>query len=272
MIIGHSVPRMITESGLQRSIPSHPLSSRKKTLSKRHKEKSALAKLPLPVLLVVIGIYLVATYVFPVEQDYVPAEGTALEQLETLDIKGRAPQTGYSRDEFGNGWLDPDGNGCDARNDMLARDLDHVTTRDDNCTVLTGALDDPFTDTTIEFVRGPETSMEVQIDHVVALSDAWQKGAQQLPEEQRERFANDPLNLLAVEGRANQQKSDADAATWLPPNKAFRCEFVSIQTAVKAKYELWVTEAEYEAIRDILTECPSQPVYTTADELPVLRR
>ncbi len=223
-------------------------------------------------LIVVIGLYLVITFVFPTEQDYVPAEGSALEQLETIEIKGRAPQTGYSRDEFGNGWLDPDGNGCDARNDMLARDLDHVTTRDDNCTVLTGALDDPFTDTTIEFVRGPETSMEVQIDHVVALSDAWQKGAQQLPEEQRERFANDPLNLLAVEGRANQQKSDADAATWLPPNKAFRCEFVSIQTAVKAKYELWVTEAEYEAIRDILTECPSQPVYTTADELPVLRR
>jgi hypothetical protein len=241
-------------------------------LSKRQKEKSALAKLPLPVLIVVIGLYLVITFVFPTEQDYVPAEGSALEQLETIEIKGRAPQTGYSRDEFGNGWLDPDGNGCDARNDMLARDLDHVTTRDDNCTVLTGALDDPFTDTTIEFVRGPETSMEVQIDHVVALSDAWQKGAQQLPEEQRERFANDPLNLLAVEGRANQQKSDADAATWLPPNKAFRCEFVSIQTAVKAKYELWVTEAEYEAIRDILTECPSQPVYTTADELPVLRR
>lgn len=223
-------------------------------------------------LIVVIGLYLVITFVFPTEQDYVPAEGSALEQLETIEIKGRAPQTGYSRDEFGNGWLDPDGNGCDARNDMLARDLDHVTTRDDNCTVLTGALDDPFTDTTIEFVRGPETSMEVQIDHVVALSDAWQKGAQQLPEEQRERFANDPLNLLAVEGRANQQKSDADAATWLPPNKAFRCEFVSIQTAVKAKYQLWVTEAEYEAIRDILTECPSQPVYTTADELPVLRR
>lgn len=241
-------------------------------MSKRQKEKSALAKLPLPVLIVVIGLYLVITFVFPTEQDYVPAEGSALEQLETIEIKGRAPQTGYSRDEFGNGWLDPDGNGCDARNDMLARDLDHVTTRDDNCTVLTGALDDPFTDTTIEFVRGPETSMEVQIDHVVALSDAWQKGAQQLPEEQRERFANDPLNLLAVEGRANQQKSDADAATWLPPNKAFRCEFVSIQTAVKAKYELWVTEAEYEAIRDILTECPSQPVYTTADELPVLRR
>lgn len=241
-------------------------------MSKRQNKRSLLAKLPLPILLVIVGIYFVATYVLPAEESYVPAEGTALEQLETLEIKGRAPQTGYSRDEFGNGWLDPDGNGCDARNDVLARDLTNVVTQDNNCTVLSGVLEDPFTGETIEFTRGPETSMEVQIDHVVALSDAWQKGAQQLSEEQRERFANDPLNLLAVDGPSNQQKSDGDAATWLPPNKAFRCEFVSIQTAVKAKYELWVTQAEYDAIRDTLSDCPSQPVYTSADELPVLRR
>ncbi|HEY4534857.1 MAG TPA: HNH endonuclease family protein [Enteractinococcus sp.] len=241
-------------------------------MSKQQHQKSLLAKLPLPIALLVIGIYLVATFVFPAEEDYTPAEGTALEQLETLEIKGRAPRTGYSRDEFGDGWLDPDGNGCDARNDILARDLDNVVTRDDDCTVLSGVLDDPFTNTTIEFIRGPETSMEVQIDHVVALSDAWQKGAQQLSVEQRERFANDPLNLLAVDGPANQQKSDGDAATWLPPNTAFRCEFVAIQTAVKAKYELWITQAEYDAIQQILRECPTQPVYTTEDELPVLRR
>lgn len=223
-------------------------------------------------LILVIGLYLVATYIFPAEQDYVPQEGTALEQLETLDIKGRAPKTDYSRDQFGSGWLDPDGNGCDARNDILERDLEQTTHRDDGCTVLTGVLEDPFTGSTIDFIRGAETSRAVQIDHVVALSDAWQKGAQQLSDEQRARFANDPLNLLAVDGPANQQKSDADAATWLPPNKAFRCEFVALQTAVKAKYELWVTQAEYEAIRDVLHECPTQPVYTTSDQLPVLRR
>lgn len=241
-------------------------------MSKQQDQKSVLAKLPLPVVLVLVAIYLVSTFVFPAEKDYVPAEGTALEQLETLEVKGRAPRTGYSRDEFGDGWLDPDGNGCDARNDILARDLNDTTTRDDNCTVLSGVLADPFTDSTIEFVRGPETSMAVQIDHVVALSDAWQKGAQQLSSEQRERFANDPLNLLAVDGPANQQKSDGDAATWLPPNRSFRCEFVAIQTAVKAKYELWITQAEHAAIRDVLSECPTQPVYTTEDELPVLRR
>lgn len=218
-----------------------------------------------------VGIYFLATYVFPTEQQETPQQGTALEQLETLEIKGRAPKTGYSRDEFGHGWLDPDGNGCDGRNDILQRDLDNVTLADNGCTVLSGVLDDPFTGDTIDFLRGPETSSDVQIDHVVALSDSWQKGAQELSEEQRERFANDPLNLLAVDGPANQQKSDADAATWLPPNKAFRCEFVSIQTAVKAKYDLWITQAEYDAIQSVLQECTTQSVYTTKDELPVLR-
>ncbi|GAA4119919.1 HNH endonuclease family protein [Enteractinococcus coprophilus] len=237
-------------------------------------KSSLLTKLPLPILILVVGIYFVATYVFPTEQEqhYVPQEGTALEQLETLEIKGRAPKTGYSRDQFGNGWLDPDGNGCDGRNDVLQRDLDNATLADNGCTVLSGVLDDPFTGETINFLRGPGTSSDVQIDHVVALSDSWQKGAQELSEEQRKRFANDPLNLLAVDGPANQQKSDADAATWLPPNKAFRCEFVAIQTAVKAKYDLWITQAEYDAIRNVLHECPTQSVYTTEDELPVLRQ
>lgn len=234
---------------------------------------SKLAKLPLPILILVVGAYFVVTYFFPTQQEeaYVPQEGTALEQLETLEIKGRAPKTGYSRDQFGNGWLDPDGNGCDGRNDILQRDLDNVTLADNGCTVLSGVLDDPFTGETINFLRGSATSSDVQIDHVVALSDSWQKGAQELSEEQRKRFANDPLNLLAVDGPANQQKSDADAATWLPASKAFRCEFVSIQTAVKAKYELWVTQAEYDAIHGVLNECPTQPVYTTADELDLLR-
>ena len=235
---------------------------------------SKLAKLPLPILILVVGAYFVVTYFFPTQEEETSApqegtaiEGTALEQLETLEIKGRAPKTGYSRDQFGNGWLDPDGNGCDGRNDILQRDLDNAQLADNGCTVYSGVLDDPFTGETINFLRGPETSSDVQIDHVVALSDSWQKGAQELSEEQRKRFANDPLNLLAVDGPANQQKSDADAATWLPSNKAFRCEFVAIQTAVKAKYELWVTQAEYDAIHNVLNECPTQPVYTTADAL-----
>ncbi|MCW2131707.1 DUF1524 domain-containing protein [Arthrobacter sp. VKM Ac-2550] len=193
----------------------------------------------------------------------VASAGTVLAQLETVPIKGRAPKTGYDRDLFGNGWKDPDRNGCDARNDMLNRDLTDKAHKPgtQGCVVTSGVLADPFTATTINFVRGNATSTEVQIDHVVALSDAWQKGAQQLAPNQREAFGNDPLNLLAVDGPTNGSKGDGDAATWLPPNKSFRCEYVGLQTAVKAKYGLWMTQAEHDAIRRILiASCPDQPV------------
>ncbi|GAB3815620.1 hypothetical protein GCM10028820_13490 [Tessaracoccus terricola] len=188
--------------------------------------------------------------------------GSALAVLGTLEVKGRAPKTGYDRAQFGQRWADVDRNGCDTRNDILARDLTEKTfkpgTRD--CVVLTGTLADPFTATLIPFVRGETTSNDVQIDHVVALSDAWQKGAQQLSLETRTAFANDPLNLLAVDGPTNQQKGDGDAATWLPPNKSFRCDYVARQVAVKAKYQLWVTVAESDAIIRVLTDCMDQTV------------
>lgn len=132
------------------------------------------------------------------------------------------------------------------------------------CKVLTGILNDPFTGTQIDFVRGQGTSELVQIDHVVALSDGWQKGAQQLTADQRATFANDPLNLLAVDGRSNAQKGDGDAATWLPKNKGFRCAYVARQVAVKATYGLWVTHAEHEAIARVLTACPDEPAPTSS--------
>lgn len=181
----------------------------------------------------------------------------ALSALQTIPIKGRAPKTGYAREEFGPAWADVDRNGCDTRNDILARDLEAETfkpgTRD--CVVSTGILADRYTGTTISFVRGDTTSAAVQIDHLVPLSDAWQKGARQLSAEQRKQFANDPLNLMAADGSTNSAKGDKDAATWLPPNKAFRCEYVARQTAVKAKYQLWVTPAEHDAIATVLAAC-----------------
>ena len=144
--------------------------------------------------------------------------GSALAIAEGLTVKGRAPKTGYDRDLFGGGWVDTDRNGCDTRNDILARDLTNVTyrpgTRD--CVVETGTLADPYSGTLIAFVKGNTTSNDVQIDHVVALSDAWQKGAQQWNGNTRIAFANDPLNLLAVDGPLNLQKGDGDTATWLP--------------------------------------------------------
>ncbi len=174
----------------------------------------------------------------------------AMTALESLETKGRAPKTGYSRDQFGDGWGTIQG--CDTRNIILSRDLKNVA-YDDICQVMSGMLNDPYTGKMINFERQNATA--VQIDHVVALSDSWQKGAQQLTTVQRKKLANDPLNLLAVDGSANQQKGDADAATWLPSNKSFRCEYVSRQIAVKKKYSLWVTAAEKEAMQVVLEGC-----------------
>jgi hypothetical protein len=191
-------------------------------------------------------------------------EVTASSVLASLPVKGRAPKTGYTRAQFGQAWADVDRNGCDTRNDMLKRDLTNieykVKTRD--CVVLTGVLVDRYSGETINFVRGNVTSMEVQIDHVIALSNAWQTGAFKLTVLQRTALANDPMNLFAVKGRLNLQKSDGDAATWLPPLKSFRCAYVAQQIAVKAKYSLWVTAPEKEAMTRILTACPKQMLPT----------
>lgn len=183
------------------------------------------------------------------------AVGKAIDALGKLIIKGRAPKTNYSREQFGSGWKKI--GGCDMREIILNRDLLDVKIND-KCQVVSGILNDPYTGKTIYFVRGNTTSGEVQIDHVVALSDAWQKGAQQFTLEERIQLANDPLELLAVDGAINQQKGDGDAATWLPPNKSFRCQYVSRQIAVKQKYGLWVTQAEHDAMSAILNKCPDQ--------------
>ncbi|WP_237243260.1 GmrSD restriction endonuclease domain-containing protein [Rothia nasimurium] len=184
-----------------------------------------------------------------------PGAQESLDKLNQLEVKGRAPKTGYDRNLFGNGWVDTDRNGCDTRNDILRRDLIGASSKPGTrgCVILRGNLTDPYTGDFISFKRGQGTSEAVQIDHVVALSDAWQKGAQQLSETQRIEFANDPINLLAVDGPTNQQKGDGDAATWLPPQTSYRCEYVSKQIDVKAKYGLWVTEAEKIAMVDVLT-------------------
>lgn len=182
---------------------------------------------------------------------------SASDVLATLAVKGRAPKTGYSRDQFGQAWADVDRNGCDTRNDILKRDLTGVIFKSGtkNCVVLSGTLVDRYSGETINFVRGSVTSMEVQIDHVVALSNAWQTGAFKLTAEQRTALANDPINLFAVKGKLNSQKSDGDAATWLPPLKSFRCAYVSQQISVKAKYGLWVTPPEKASMLSILSKC-----------------
>jgi Protein of unknown function (DUF1524) len=180
--------------------------------------------------------------------------------LAGLPVKGRAPQTGYDRDRFGPAWSDVDRNGCDTRNDILARDLTGVAFKPGthDCVVASGTLADPYTGQTVSFVRGDGSS--VDIDHVVALGDAWQTGALTWDESRRTALANDPLNLLAVDYSTNRQKGDADAATWLPPATSYRCAYVARQVAVKATYGLWVTRAEHDAIAGVLAGCPGQSV------------
>jgi hypothetical protein len=189
---------------------------------------------------------------------------TTADQLASLPITPRAPRDGYTRGEFGAAWLDVDRNGCDTRNDILARDLDDIVV-DSRCRVLTGVLLEPFTGDTIFFERGEQTSALVQIDHVVSLSNAWQTGAQDLSEQRRIEFANDPLNLIAVSGRLNQQKGDSDAASWLPPDRGFWCEYVARQVGVKAHYSLWVTQAEHDQMARVLRSCPTYPALTPAN-------
>lgn len=183
----------------------------------------------------------------------------ASEVLAKLGVKGRAPKTGYKRTEFYNGW--PDIDGCNLRQRILKRDFGETAVTDEKCNVIAGKFYEPYTGEVMEFHTRKEISKGVQIDHVVALSDAWQKGAQYKTSEVRYQIATDPLNLIAVQAAANQQKSDGDAATWLPHNKSFRCQYVARQISVKYKYSLWVTEAEKEAMSQILETCPEQRSY-----------
>ena len=190
------------------------------------------------------------------------AAPTVVDVIAKMAVKGRAAKTGYTREQFGTAWKDVDRNGCDTRNDILNRDLSSIIYKVSakDCVVLSGVLIDLYSGESISFLRGVGTSSDVQIDHVVALSNAWQTGAFKLTMELRTAFANDPLNLLAVKGVLNSQKGDGDAATWLPPRKSYRCAYVARQVAVKYKYGLWLTAPEKAAILKLLDACPGQVI------------
>ncbi|MFE4545063.1 HNH endonuclease family protein [Arthrobacter sp. NPDC056727] len=200
-----------------------------------------------------------AAWMKPVTPPHAVPRGGAAAALEALAVKGRASGSDYDRSAFGQAWQDADHNGCDTRNDILRRDLRDVAfTKGSMCKVASGAMHEPYVGLAVRFVRGAGSSKDVQIDHVVALGDAWQKGAQQLTPAQRQNLANDPLNLIAADGDANQEKSASDAATWLPKNKALRCHYVARQISVKAAYGLWVTQPEKDAMARVLDSCPQQ--------------
>lgn len=170
------------------------------------------------------------------------------------ELEVREPYLGaYSRDAFGQKWSDDvtvEGghNGCDTRNDVLRKQLEGVVVKPGTrgCKVLSGTLTDPYSGVTVGLP-------DVQIDHVVALANAWQTGAFSWDDEKRRNFANDPRNLLAVKGSLNEQKKASDAAGWLPPQG--QCEYAARQVEVKAAYGLWVTAEEKEALRHVLAGC-----------------
>ncbi|MEW1832148.1 HNH endonuclease family protein [Streptomyces sp. N50] len=185
--------------------------------------------------------------------------GAALTAAEALPVKGRAPKTGYSRERFGTAWADTDSNSCDTRDDILKRDLKQVKFTDGDCKVSYGVLEsDPYSGKEVVYKRGASL---VDIDHLVALSDAWQKGAKYWDASKRIALANDPLNLLTVGASPNRSKGDGDTATWVPP-KAYRCTYVAAQVAVKKKYGLWVTSAEKAAMVKVLSTCSKQALPT----------
>lgn len=199
---------------------------------------------------------MVLTAIPPVPAQAAPGD-RAIDVLSTLTVKGKGPKTGYDRDAFGPAWFDVDANNCNTRDDILRRDLVERF-NDGPCRVTAGVLlPDPYTGSPIRYVRGRSL---IDIDHVVALGQAWESGAAQWSFPQRVRFANDPLNLLAVSASANRQKGDREAAAWLPPNRGFRCTYIARQIAVKAKYRLAITSAEKSAMERILGACPEERI------------
>lgn len=187
---------------------------------------------------------------------------SALATVALLEVGDRDVSAAFAVEAFGARFADTDGNGCDTRNDALTRSMSGVSFRPgtNDCVVLTGLLADPYSGADIAFERGPLSSEKVQVDHVVALTDAWHKGARTWDAARREAFANDPLNLLVVDGALNQQKGDGDASAWLPPNEAFRCAYVARQVGVKYTYGLRVTSTEKAALVAVLSMCPGEPL------------
>lgn len=185
---------------------------------------------------------------------------TAAEVLALLVVRDPDDGSEYQRTRhFGQAWLDVEGNGCSTREDILLRDLSDAVRN--GCKVMSGTFVDPYSGAVTEFIRGNDTSSLVQIDHIVSLYNAWTMGAQHLTQDQRQRLANDPTNLLAVSQETNQSKGSGDAANWLPPFAAVHCEYAARQISVKFAYDLWVTSAEHDALADVLRTCPDQPAY-----------
>jgi hypothetical protein len=182
------------------------------------------------------------------------AAARAMTDALRSDPRQRIPR--YDRDAFGPAWADTDGNGCGQRDDVLVRDLTAVRrSSDGTCTVVAGRLQDAYTGRGIDFARGPRTSAAVQIDHLIPLSWAWRHGAWDWPDRMRERLATDVDELQAVDGPTNQDKSDQGPSTWLPPDAAYRCLYVTRFAFIASRYGLAIDDADRAAVDRVLDAC-----------------
>lgn len=202
----------------------------------------------------------------PTKNDNTTNTNLALQNVDYLFVNDNPnPQhVPYNRKaNFGDAWTDNNGtplgnNGCDTRNDILNRDLVDKTYGDaKECIVTTGILEnDPYTGRMIEFRRGKTTSALIQIEHVVALKNAWDSGAYAWTTQERINFANDPEVLIAVDGPENQSKGDKSADKWMVPNNPdYRCTYAAKQVNIKTTYGLSVTTPEKKALKQTLANC-----------------
>ena len=142
------------------------------------------------------------------------------------------------------------------RDQILDRDLAEVIYEDESdCDVADGVLHDPYTGAVIE----GNLSETVEIDHIVSLGDAWYSGAQDWSAEEREAFANDPDNLVAVDAPANTSKSDDSIAEWYPdwdaPSESAECRYAAQYVDVVASYDLSVASDDYKLLKKLETDC-----------------
>ena len=181
----------------------------------------------------------------------------------------KARPGGYDRERYFGGWAS---NGCGSattRDTILARDLKGAV-KNPKCQVMSGTLSDPYTGRTIQFRRGRNTSSAVQIDHVVALLDAWESGARDWDQAKRVEYANSPDVLLASDGPANMAKGsglDANGTSlyrsqnagapdiWMPDNKAYRCDYMAKRATIKSKWGLTMTPREKQQTVSVLSQC-----------------
>lgn len=170
--------------------------------------------------------------------------------LRTVRVE-RENSRGYDRDLFRH-WIDVDGDGCDTREQVLKRDAIGLAQVDPfRCTVVEADWLSPYDG------RRSSDRGEVDIDHVVALKEAWDSGAWQWSEAQRTAFANDttdPRTLLAVSSSSNRSKSDKDPSNWLPPLRGYVCTYLSNWVSVKARWNLSMDRSEWGRINNLLSD------------------